>query len=481
MAVRVWTIGLICCLPLLARADDAPPAAGMKVEHFDHDPGWEAFNNRVAPTKVRAVTQDFGYRTGEIGGTVMRAGKPAYCAADIGAKTLHDKLSASGTFAITSSTGNSGIFFGYFDSHQRGSSGRPVGSLGFDFDGESLGGRLAVRLITADNQSCGSFVTPFIPGKYRPTPIHNDGTRYHWTLDYDPDGAAGKGQLHFRVSSDLPTDKHEEWDGKEFTVDLTPGFKDRGTTFDRFGLMNAMKAGGTMGVHFSDLKHDGVVEDLSQDPHWIESGNRSKYEDRDQVGAHDFGYSPATNFAGGAAAGEVGGGLWRSGNYAFYADRVGPLNLNDRLEAHGKVVLQIGSPDSDMHFGWFSGAHRDKSPVETGDFIGVHIGGPTRIGHYFQPAMATSRGTVAHPKTGPVLKPGKVYDWSFVYDPDANDHQGQIKVTLGDESVTLPLRPGLKTEGATLDHFGLLSDTLGGQLVKVYFDDITYTSAGKAK
>ena len=43
-----------------------------------------------------------------------------------------------------------------------------------------------MRLITDDNKSCGTFITPYLPGKYRPTPIKNDGTRYHWTLRYDP-------------------------------------------------------------------------------------------------------------------------------------------------------------------------------------------------------------------------------------------------------------------------------------------------------
>ena len=58
-------------------------------------------------------------------------------------------------------------------------------SLGLDMDCERGGARLAVRLITGRNQGCGTFITPFIPGKFRPTPIRNDGTRYQWTLDYD--------------------------------------------------------------------------------------------------------------------------------------------------------------------------------------------------------------------------------------------------------------------------------------------------------
>src|SRR5262249_21050827 len=57
-----------------------------------------------------------------------------------------------------------------------------IGSLGMNMDSERSGARLAVRLITGKNQSCGTFVTPFIPGKFRPTPIRNDGTRYRWTL-----------------------------------------------------------------------------------------------------------------------------------------------------------------------------------------------------------------------------------------------------------------------------------------------------------
>lgn len=29
--------------------------------HFDRDPGWEGFNNRLDPNRVPTVTQDFGY------------------------------------------------------------------------------------------------------------------------------------------------------------------------------------------------------------------------------------------------------------------------------------------------------------------------------------------------------------------------------------------------------------------------------------
>ena len=109
-------------------------------------------------------------------------------------------------------------------------------------------------------------------------------------------------------------------------------------------------------------------------------------------GAHDFGFSAKTNFAGGKP-GEVGGDLWRSGKYGYYADRIGPLTLDDRLEASGKVVLKVGAPDSDVYLGWFNSADKEKPPAEAGNFLGVHVGGPTRIGHYFHPAFATAKGT----------------------------------------------------------------------------------------
>jgi hypothetical protein len=196
-------------LPAIA-ALAAPPA--IKSESFDNDPGWEAHNNRIVPKIFPTVTQDFGYSIsniagkspGELGGNLTRAAEPAFYADRIGPMSLDDRLSASGTFALTKTTPGSGMFFGFFRAEQPGASGRPIGSLGLDMDCEHGGARLAVRLITAQNQSCGTFVTPYLPGKYRPTPLRNDGTRYTWKLDYDPRGADGNGRFTFTLHGDAP-------------------------------------------------------------------------------------------------------------------------------------------------------------------------------------------------------------------------------------------------------------------------------------
>jgi hypothetical protein len=230
-----------------------------------------------------------------------------------------------------------------------------------------------------------------------------------------------------------------------------------------------------MTIHFSELQHDGKVVKLTADPGWDGTGNRETYPEVDRVGAHDFGYSRETQFAGGSR-GEVGGKFWRGGNYGYYADRIGLLTLTNRLEASGKVVLLVGAPDSDMFLGWFNSASKEESPAESGNFLGVHVGGPTRVGHYFQPCFVTAKGTRGGPKTGPVLVPSKTYDWRLVYDPEGSQGKGSIKVDLGGESITFDLRPGQKSQGAVFDRFGLFTSRTGGQMVKIYLDDLQYTA-----
>ncbi len=468
----------------------------FKSEHFDHDPGWEGYNNRNVPKEARMVEQDFGYSKtqfaskapGEIGGSIQRASTPASYAAPLTpAKTLNDKFSAAGTFAAPSRNKGGGIFFGFFNSQEPGGSGRPISSLGLDLGFKSGGGRLAVRLITSGNQSCGTFITPFIPGKFRPTPIKMDGTRYRWTLDYDPQAAGGNGRFTFTLHSDthktenygpLPEDFQKEAQARfpnttTFTVDIPPGLRQEGATFDRFGLCNITKAGGAMTMYFGDLEIDGHAQDLSKDPGWIGVGSRAHFDDYELVGAHDYGYSAKTSFAGGAP-GEVGGMLWRGLPFSFYADRVGPLNLEQRLEASGKVKLVTAGPDSDIFIGWFNSAAKTNKEGVTENFVGIHVGGPTRIGHYFIPVLITAQGEKTVVKQGPVIKIGKPFDWSLVYDPAANAH-GEMRVRLGTETVTLALRPDQKNQGASLDRFGFFTSTTGGQMVKIYLDDLIYT------
>ncbi len=89
----------------------------------------------------------------------------------------------------------------------------------------------------------------------------------------------------------------------------------------------------------------------------------------------------------------------------------------------------------------------------------------------------TAKGARSQAAGGPVLIPGNVYDWSLVYEPAAEAGNGAIAITLDKESVTLPLKKGIKAQGARFDRFGLFTSNIGGQIVRIYLDDLKYTAA----
>ena len=473
--VATVLVALGCGVARCPAADPAQPP--LKSEHFDRDPGWEGVNNRIVAEKPRTITQDFGYspktsfaggQPGEIGGRVARTSRLAFYALKLPSRSLKDRFSAAGAFTFTETAGTSGVCLGFFNDQQP-ETARPTNSLTMNFDTEGTGARLAVRLITAKNESCGKFVTHFIPGKFRPTPLRK-GVRYEWKLDYNPDGAGGNGQFTYTLSGHDPKDPIDS----PITVDLTPGFKDQGTTFNRFGIANMRKAGNTLAFYVDDLTVDGKKWDFATDPQWEGVGNRDSYAETDPPGAHSFGYS-MTNFAGGNT-GEIGGIVWRT-TFASYADAVGPFTLDQPLFAKGRAAFTGADPDSGAYLGWFSSAAKDDGPKEFRNFVGVQVEGPTRIGHYFMPRLATAKGTKAAAEKGPVLRPdGKPHTWSLRYDPAANDGRGAITVTLDAETATLNLRDKVRAEGALLDRFGIFSSHVGGSKVKIYLDDLEYTA-----
>jgi hypothetical protein len=524
------SVGFLVVTTVLLPAAAEPGITGksnVKSERFDADPKWESFNNRMTPEAqdVHAVIQDFGFSEthfagsakGELGGKVQRSTQPAFYAEKIREKTLNDKLTASGKFVFTEAESSAGIWFGWFSSKQEAGAARPKGGLGLNMDFEKDGGRLAVRLSNSANNFCGTFITPYIPGKFRPAPLLAN-TRYAWTLSYDPMGNHGDGQFQFRLSSDrinedvkakakeLPAElqaslalrsdgqsKHGSPDfdrGITFIVNLPPGFKDAGATFDHFGLLSSMKEGNQVHIYFDDLQYDEKTQDFAADPQWEGSGNRARFREGMPTGYHDFGFSAKTGHAGGTP-GEMGGTFWRlTKAFGYYADSVGPLSLEEPLEASGKLVLHLGTPDSEMAFGWFNSSQKS-IPVhlkngrqqeghldKTDHFVGVYLAGPSRLGRCLLPAVITGKGTRAIFNTvdrAPRPVPKQVYDWTMKYDPRAAGGQGSLMVTLGGTTATLTLDPGLKAEGAVLDRFGFFPCG-GGGMVQIYFDDLRYTS-----
>ena len=59
-------------------------------------------------------------------------------------------------------------------------------------------GRLSVRLVNDKDKGYGSFVTPYLPGEFRTTPLVKN-VPYAWTLTYDPPGQLGPWPLEFSI------------------------------------------------------------------------------------------------------------------------------------------------------------------------------------------------------------------------------------------------------------------------------------------
>lgn len=448
-------------------------ATADRFEDFSVDPNWEGRGNRTAEEHARTVVQNFGYsRTnyaggetiGEIGGRISRSLTPATYATGITTKTLNDPFTASGKFAVTEADGSSGMLIGWFNTDSRG--WRTPNSLAFRLDGN--GGKYWVFFeYGTQNYLTGSGAT-FQGERYQTTktpPEQADGTVHTWSLTYDPSGAAGNGEITFLM------------DGKTYTIPLAPGHKTDGATFNRFGMLNMQIAGKGMNVYLDDLSIDGKTYDFTDDPSWEENGNRVTFDDREIRPYHNFGWSE-TNHAGGTL-GEIGGLIWRADERkpeqaGYYADQIGHLTMDNTLEAAGKVAMLRASADSAVLIGWFNSETYIGAPPK--NFVGIMVEGPSRIGHYFRPVYANTKGQHEIMKTGPVIKPSRTsHQWRLAYAPDANSGHGQMIVTFNDETISLNLKPNVRADGAVFDRFGMLSFQRGGHFVDIYFDDISYT------
>jgi hypothetical protein len=457
----------------------ASPQPAVRTQSFDADPGWDGYRNHLEPPRPHVVRQRFGYRTtnkaggakaGEIGGRLQRSITPVWYATQIEPRTLNDKISFSGRFAVHDDESNTGTLLGLFnDKLSRG--WRTAHSLAMRIDGN--GGKFWVFFEYGTKSWYTGCKGCFEGDAYQTTktkPFRADGTPHDFSFTYDPAAEGGRGLITFIL------------DGTEYTLALDPSHRPDGATFNRFGVFNQQTTGGAMEVFFDDLVLDGKLIAFDDDPTWEGKGNEVEYQDRALRPLHDFGFS-ATRHAGGKAAGELGGIIWRDERPAYYGDKVGPLTLDDELVASGKVAFTGAGSDSGVYLGWFDSAtkraaERPEDKHAQRNVLGVLVEGPSRVGHYFRPAYRLADGRGAAPEEGPVIRPdGAVHDWSMRYDPRGAGGSGQITVKFDDHAQTIDLPPGAKGAGTTFDRFGFFNHQAGGNYVYLYVDDLTYTAA----
>jgi hypothetical protein len=78
------------------------------------------------------------------------------------------------------------------------------------------------------------------------TQVHQDCEWREFYMEYDPDGAGGKGQLKLQIGKN----------GVPVTYDLAEGAKGPDFAFDRFGLLTFRKGGGKPhAIYFDKLTY----------------------------------------------------------------------------------------------------------------------------------------------------------------------------------------------------------------------------------
>ena len=229
-----------------------------KTETFDKDPNWEGRDNRrTYGSRIVRPWFDFGFsptnfaggkKKGELGGQIFRGDcrypeRMGCYGAKIGPLTLDKPIKASGKVAMTRGVTDSTVLFGFYNQAQSMRSnpsqdqGVPESVLGIHLEGPSAEGFLfypVYRLKGTDARVSA----------YREFPhIHPDGKSHDWSLEYDPAGADGKGQITVTFY------------GTSKTFDLHEGDKSRGATFDRFGIVTSWIDGNSVDAYWDDITY----------------------------------------------------------------------------------------------------------------------------------------------------------------------------------------------------------------------------------
>jgi WD40 repeat protein len=473
---------------LLASVACTPPIAQqLRTERFDHDPGWDGYNNRAEKSEARTVVQNFGFnntahaggKPGEMGGTVSPAAEAAYYAKKIPTMTFDDTLNASGTIACTGQPFH--VLVGFFNAGTV-NEWRTPNTIALRLSGRGDVFYAWLEYCTsrwrAGGDSPRGFPTVPDPKTGRPQfkgfPINSV---LKWSLRYDPKANDGAGAVTATIG-DETAECH-----------LDAGHKADGASFNRFGLMTVMKSADTAGeLWLDDVTVNGETEHFDADPRWDEFQNRRTYESRNVRPRFDFGYSP-TQHAGGRARGELGGLSFRGDcrypeRMACYGDRLNELTLEKPLRASGKVGMIRGVTDSAILIGFYhSKVSMEVNPSQDNglpkNFLGISTDGPSREGFFFAPCYRVSSGTSGHATDGqkpPHIYPdGKARDWTLEYTPPANDADGEISVTLDNHPVRLRVPRDHATTATRFDRFGIITTWVDGNGQHIYFDDLTYT------
>ena len=484
------SLWLIVFLMSLATACAATNETFLRVENFDKEPAdWEGVNNRGNHFQPRRVTQDFGYSSvsqhfgakgGEVGGIINPAAETAYYGYRLPKSlTLNERFEASGKLFVARGPGH--FLLGFFNAGTL-NEWRTPNTLVARINGRGEGFHCHIEYCTSRWRAGASVIGDIEPGSRIEAKLMPAEQIYDWRLRYEPNDSAGTGLLTLILNN------------QSNSCVVTKAHRADKATFTHFGLLPVLKSWDNPGgAWIGEVSVNGKEFDFSEDPGWEGMGNRRTYETKNTRPHFDFGWSP-THHAGGKAAGELGGLIFRGdcrdpNRLAAYGAKLLPLDLNTPLIARGKVCMKRGVTDSTASIGfyhskWSLRANPGQDQATPMDYLGINIEGPSSEGFFFYPVYRgqgnDTKAGLANSGTRLRIYPdGSVHEWSLRYDPEEGAGIGRITVTLDARECTLNLDATDRMSGASFDRFGICTPWIDGNSVTVFFDDLEYTAGPK--
>ena len=460
-------------------------------ENFDADPQWLGSGNQVTfEDDAIAGAHRFGYSetqhaggqaSGEFGGRLWRTPNPAaYYGDDIGQLTLQNHLYASGKIVMTEAGPDSAAWLGWFRAEQRG---WPLSNfVGVMIEGPSRVGHYFRPYYATSNT-----------GAYRDSqngPVIRPNSVVHtWSIEYDPDGAGGQGEVTVTLDSETKI------------LTLAPGHKTIDATFNRFGLFNQEEGGAHVSVFCDDIQYTSsveggetptptptstatptptptttptptstptptptatpdlpglAVERFDADPSWILVDG----------GASSIGYQ-TSQWAAGIGAGEGGGTFTRDGScYGVDVGALDPTQID--LYAAGAMILRNINSGNVM-IGWWRASTFDAgNDWPPADFIGL------RTDNTDVYAICVAGDDKMEVLAG-VVTADTPFGFEIQY--DYVDY-GALTVSIDSVAQLLDVPDHFQGKMTTLDRFGMAA-IIGDQdhPTDAYLDDVLYTSA----
>ena len=224
--------------------------------------GWSGVNNNATySTNNVRFRFDFGYSnthnaggagTGEAGGNFFRGdSRQAETMAFYGAPldqllTLNQPLQASGKISFHRGVSDSTVHLGFFHNtdsvrvSQQQATSTPEDFLGVTVEGPSSEGFYFYPSYSSDGEGQGSGGNR---GLGTQPYIYPNGATHNWTLNYDPNGNGGTGQIVVTL------------DGQQAVMNLDAAHRNIGGHFNRFGFITPHIDGNGQTVFIDDITY----------------------------------------------------------------------------------------------------------------------------------------------------------------------------------------------------------------------------------